>query len=69
MASAQTRTAMAAHTVLTQDSKGRGKNMFDAEDLKDEGFNLEAMTAIAEQAIAGISGKSKEAKWLEGHLE
>ena len=43
--------------------------MFDAEDLKDEGFNLEAMTAIAEQAIAGISGKSKEAKWLEGHLE
>ena len=42
--------------------------MFDAEDLKDEGFNLEAMTAIAEQAMAGIYGKSKEAKWLENHL-
>ena len=44
--------------------------MFDAEEMHTEGFDLEMLAHIIEIAMHSLRGKkSKEARWLEAHLE
>lgn len=44
--------------------------MFDAEELAEEGYNLETLAGALEKAQIGLMHlKSKEAEWLRKHLE